>query len=162
MDNFDAFRTYWKVYGGWKDLLRSYYFWFSALLTAAFFPAWIRRSSEGDLTWPLTALSIGPSFISFSLGAMAIILAFSNEKFMALIQQKGADTSYFIRVVSSLFHFIIVQALSILVSLFALSWQYNTISALSFFLTVYGIAVAMAAASNLMDMSEILNKMAKK
>lgn len=160
MARFDAFKTYWRAYGGFDALVTSWYFWLSVFLTGLLVRAWSAVDIEGRLIWPDYALSIGPSFISFSLGAMAILLAFSNDRFLNLIQEDGADDSYFLQTAASLFHFILMQSLSVLLAIACLGWNYAFVSMFSFLFCVYGILVAVAAASNLLDLAEIMNKLA--
>ena len=72
---FKIFRKYWSLYGGTKAILTSPYFHVSLLLAVICSPY---------PKWQESTLTIVPSILGFSLGGYAILLAFSNEKFLSL------------------------------------------------------------------------------
>lgn len=151
-----AFRTYWRVYGGWASLWRSYYLLFALLFWALCTPLWFGDGVH-KFDWVDRSLSVLPGMISFSLGALAIFLAFSNERFLKLLRQKGAQDSYLMQVTTAFFHFIIVQFAALILSLLLLALPFLILSGLAFLIFSYAILCGVAASVALLDMAEILN-----
>ena len=151
-----AFGTYWTAYGGIRALLLSPYLSISGVFWALCKPIWYDQTHEG-FPWSDYALSILPSMVSFSLGALAIFLAFSNENFLKLLRQKGSPQSFLIKVTAAFFHFIVVQFVALGLALLLIAYPTIFLSGLAFMSFVYALACGVAAAAALMDMAEILN-----
>src|ERR1700730_18502873 len=66
----ETLRIYWKVYGGSRALFRSPAFLFSIIISTFCFPIWTGNLSAGYV------FSIVPNLLGFSIGAMAVVLAF--------------------------------------------------------------------------------------
>lgn len=154
----NAFRVYWRAYGGWYSLLVSPYALISGVFWAVCKPIWYDQMDAG-FPWREWGLSLLSSLIAFSLGALAIFLAFSSEKFLALIRQNGKPNSYFMSVVAALFHFIIVQFIAICSIILLIAYETVFLSGLSFYLFCYAMACGIAAAAALVDTADILNAM---
>jgi hypothetical protein len=153
-----AFRTYWKVYGGIRALLLSPYLWLSGVFWAFLRPIWGGKA-DGTFPWVEWGLSIVPGMLSFSLGAMAIFLAFANERFLRLLRQGGREDSYLMNVVVAFFHFILVQFFAIASAILVVAYPWVGFSAISFWAFLYALASGIAASAALLDMAEILNLM---
>jgi hypothetical protein len=151
-----AFRVYWRAYGGWYALIVSPYALFSGVFWAFCKPIWYDQVETG-FPWSDWGLSLLSSLLAFSLGALAIFLAFSSEKFLALIRQNGKPTSYFMSVVAAIFHFIIVQFVAISSIILLIAYETVFFSGLSFYLFCYAMACGIAAAAALVDTADILN-----
>ena len=156
----DAFRTYWRSYGGIFSLLTSPYLWLSGIMWAFCKPIWYDQASEG-FPWQGWAFSVLPSMVSFSLGAMAIFLAFSNENFLKLLRQGGKQNSYLMSVTAAFFHFILVQFVAIGLAVFLVAYPSIFFSGLAFWAFLYALFAGLAAAAALLDMAEILNAAGK-
>ncbi len=106
---------YWSTYGGWRDFLLSPYLHFSLLLLAITFATW---SEEG---WWEHVLSVVPSLLGFSLGALAIFLGFGSEQFRNVISGKRPDEpnkiSPYMSVTAAFTHFIVVQIAAVMVAI---------------------------------------------
>ena len=106
---------YWSTYGGWRDFLLSPYLHFSLLLLAITFATW---SEEG---WREHVLSVVPSLLGFSLGALAIFLGFGSEQFRNVISGKHPDEpnkiSPYMSVTAAFTHFIVVQIAAVMVAI---------------------------------------------
>lgn len=150
------FQIYWRLYGGLPEVLSSKYFWFSLFFTLLCFPLW-DLEAENQRTWASSAVEIIPSLMAFSLGAMAILLAFSNERFMARVQEQGKAKSLYMKATASFFHFILVQTASLFFVLLTQAYSVDVLSAIGFFLMVYGMGVAISTAGILLRMAQIFN-----
>jgi hypothetical protein len=155
-----AFRAYWTAYGGIRALLLSPYLLLSCVFWALCKPIWYDQSVD-LFPWSGLALSILPSMVSFSLGALAIFLAFSNEQFLKLLRQKGSESSFLMKVTAAFFHFIIVQFVALGFALLLIAYPSIPMSGVAFLGFIYALACGVAAAAALMDMAEILNAAGK-
>ncbi|HZZ79386.1 MAG TPA: hypothetical protein VFE62_12760 [Gemmataceae bacterium] len=156
-----AFRTYWKIYGGWRAVFESPYAYAAAGATALMAPIWLRPS------WWDLVLSILPSLLGFSLAGFAVFLAFGDDGFRRVIGGKRSsdesdEASPYLQFSAAFLHFIVVQILAICASLFAKSFymirltnkyviSFNEIIkpiwwAFGFLLFAYAILSALAAA----------------
>lgn len=106
-------KKYWSLYGGLKVLLASPYFHISLIITILLWPLWIKGG------WWDIVLDILPNLIGFTLGGYAILIAFGDDDFRALISGKLSrkDGSPFMGLNTTFVHFIVVQILSLIVAL---------------------------------------------
>lgn len=159
MSSFEPFAHYWKIYGGFRALLKSVYLWASVLITAGCFPFWMDRgffSDERPVADDL--LTVIPALMAFTLAGMAIILALSGEKFTRAIREGGREDSLFMKVSALFFHFILVQSIALILAFFLNSYpMQDWLAALAFFFTTYGVASAIAIAAMLLNVSRIYN-----
>ncbi len=118
--NGGIFKRYWKGYGGIKALITSPYLWASILITLLFYPHWSQ-----PLWWD-DVLSIMPNLLGFSLGGYAMWIAIGDDNFRKLISGEDSDgePSPYMEVNSAFVHFIILQILSMLLALFAKSYNF--------------------------------------
>tara|TARA_R110000868_G_scaffold205720_1_gene454314 strand:- start:340 stop:714 length:375 start_codon:yes stop_codon:yes gene_type:complete len=114
-------------------------------------------TEEGKRIWPQTEIDIIPGLMGFSLGGMAILLAFSNEKFISAIRQDGKIDSLFMKCVASFFHFLLIQTIALAFSIISISYDSNFISGLGFFFLSYGMLAAISIAGLLLQISRIFN-----
>jgi hypothetical protein len=88
------------------------------------FPQWW----SDRLAAPLV-LSVVPNLLGFSIGAMAVVLAFPTTTVFKIITEGGREDSYYLDLVTKFVHFVFVQVSALIFALFA--------SASSFFLFSY-------------------------
>ncbi|WP_370227307.1 hypothetical protein [Cognatishimia sp.] len=153
------FQIYWRLYGGWPALLSSKYLWFSVIFSVVCSPLWTSEE-DGERPWASAAVEIIPSLMAFSLGAMAILLAFSNERFMEKVQEKGKAKSLYMLATASFFHFILLQTISLFCVILLQAYTVHFISAIGFFFMIYGMCVAVSTAGILLRMAQIFNLLA--
>jgi hypothetical protein len=124
MEN-STFKHYWNSYGGFGSLLTSPYFWASIFISIILFPHWMFQ------TWWEDVLSIMPNVLGFSLGGYAILLAFGDSNFQALLSEKNNEsekdcssqksdsdeTTIFTDINVTFVHFILLQILSIILAI---------------------------------------------
>lgn len=85
-----GFSAYWIAYGRFTALIRSSYLWLSLGLPLFLWPAW--DVSDGkEAAWAEIAIQVLPSMVSFSLGALSIILNLAPGKFVKIITEEGAN-----------------------------------------------------------------------
>src|SRR5205814_6637527 len=75
---------YWRVYGGSRALFRSPAFLLSVLLSTICYPLWWSANSSAPLV-----LSVVPNLLGFSIGAMAVVLAFPTTTVFEIITEGG-------------------------------------------------------------------------
>lgn len=101
---------YFTAYGGWKAVLGSPLFWVSILTTAVGYSGWIQPK------WVEQTFTLIPSLLGFSLGTYAILFSLITNRMKralrATLNRQGV--SYLDEINATFFHFIFVQALSLL------------------------------------------------
>ncbi|MCK1541594.1 hypothetical protein IVB12_06260 [Bradyrhizobium sp. 179] len=70
-----------------------------------------------------------PNLLGFSIGAMAVVLAFPTTSVFKIITENGREDSYYLDLVAKFVHFVLVQVSALVFALFA--------TASSFFLFSY-------------------------
>ncbi|MEA3036655.1 MAG: hypothetical protein QOH04_2427 [Sphingomonadales bacterium] len=159
MRSLEPFRIYWKLYGGYRALLKSAYFWGALLLTGVCTPLWLKVDMLEETRPAIQiALTIIPGLMAFSLGGVAVVLALSGKHFLKAIRESGAENSLFMKVGVYLFHFLFVQSLALVACLVSSSYPTSApLGGLAFFLTAYGITAALATAAILFNVARIFN-----
>ena len=121
----DDAKSYWSTYGGFKAIWESIYFWSAFALNLALRPIWCGG------TWKDFALGILPNLLGFSIGAIAVTLAFPDKRVFAIVTDEGGSTSYYINNAARLVHFILLQILAIILAIFC-----KTYDARNLFMTI--------------------------
>ena len=152
----NVFQTYWRLYGGWHAIFGTPYPYIALFLSLILTPVWWEEV-DNERVWTSSAVEIIPSLMAFSLGGMAILLAFSNEKLMTAVQEDGKSDSLYMKTTASFFHFILAQTLSLLAVFLVQAYSIGLFSWFGFFLLVYGLLVSIAVAGNLMKLAQIFN-----
>lgn len=155
-----AFSAYWAAYGGLKGLVRSTYLKLSLAPVLLLWPAWQTDEKNVHAAWVDIAFQVIPSIISFSLGALAIILSLSSGAFLSAIQQSGRDDSLFMKMIATFFHFILVQFLCLFFAIICRFIHLDELSFIGFWLFSYCLASGIAAAVNLVGLAQLKNKSA--
>lgn len=155
-DTREFFALYWHLYGGWRALFRSPYLYLALALNIISYPLW-QTAGDGTTPWTGLAVDIVPNLLAFSLGGMAIFLAFSNESFLKIIQSEGKTTSLYMKASATFFHFIFIQTITLLVSLVNISHESTLVSFTGCFLLMYSLSVAVATARLLLQMARVFN-----
>lgn len=145
--------VYWNAYGGWRSLWTSPYLWLAAVATALASPYWYSQDK-----WIQNAVDIVPGLLGFSIGAFAILLVFSSDRFLSLISQEGRAGSIFMLTSAMFVHFILLQVCALVVAL--LSNAFPVFSGLGFFLLMYSIFSGAAVALALFNLAQVYNSAA--
>jgi hypothetical protein len=88
---------------------------------------------------------------------MAIMLAFSGANAFNIIAEEGEPKSLFIKVITSFFHFILVQTISIVMALLTIAYDNFFLSLIGFVALCYSLMVAIATAGQLLQVAIIMN-----
>jgi hypothetical protein len=102
-----------------------------------------------------------PNILGFTVGALAIILAFSNGDFSIYLTQKGNDESLFMKTIANFVHFIVIQIGALLLSIFSVAhngvvWKFATTTVLT-----YAILTTLSIAIQLFQMATVYNMSTK-
>jgi hypothetical protein len=143
---------YWAVYGGFRALLQSPYLHISAILTVI---TWGFRASNHSASE--IAVGVLPNLLGFTVGALAIVLAFSSAAVFATLAERGAPQSFFMRLTGSLIHFIMIQVLALVSAIIARMTDKTFMDFVSLFLLFYAVIVTFAAGLQLFLTAVIYN-----
>lgn len=154
---------YWYVYGGFWSLTRSTYFGLAVVSVLVGLDSWWIKVCGEVPVWREFAIAVIPSVLGFALGGMAIMLAFSTDRFLFAIKQGGKDDSYFMKVVASFFHLTIVLVTCMFCALFldpkiVPRILAIAISGIGFFTLSYGMLLIISTAAALWHTARIFNR----
>ncbi|WP_281686064.1 hypothetical protein [Pseudomonas citronellolis] len=110
---------YWEGYGGFGALFSSFYFWLAFALTLLNYGAW------SGLGWWDTVISSIPTILGFTLAGFAVFLGMDSGFSRFIAKKSSAKVSPFMSLVSAFVHFIVMQALSLLLALTFKSLQFT-------------------------------------
>lgn len=113
------------------------------------------KTKDGEAVWATMPTSILPNLLGFSMGGMAIMLAFSGSKVFTYITQDGKQHSYFIKIVASFYHFIIIQTLASMFGILCQTYSHWLLSFFGFWSMIYALLVAPATAAQLHSCSTL-------
>ena len=123
-------------------------------------PAWLELDEKGMRPWAQLPLSVLPNILGFSMGGMAIVLAFAGSSIFRIITESGAENSFFIKIVASFFHFILVQTVAIILGLICRIYPNVVLSFFGYTAMCYAIMVALATAAQLFNTARVANEAA--
>lgn len=103
------------------------------------------------------AVSVLPNLLGFTVGALAIVLAFSSSPVFDTLAQRGEPQSFFMKLTASLIHFILVQVLALVSAIVARFTEFKLLDALALFLLFYAVLVTFAAGMQLFLTASIYN-----
>jgi hypothetical protein len=144
--------VYWQVYGGSRALFRSPAFLASIIISTVCFPIWTQNLSAGYV------FSVVPNLLGFSIGAMAIVLAFPTTKIFEIITEEGRDDSYYLDLAAKFCHFVFVQVSALIFALVATAFPFFLISFLALSALIYAIGTGAMTALALFEVAIFYNK----
>ena len=151
-NQYKAFGQYFKIYGGIGAILRSPYVHVSVFLTIA-----CKLRMSASVTASEIAVGVIPNLLGFTVGAMAIVLAFSSAPVFKVLAQDGDPKSFFISLTANLVHFMIVQAAALIIGIVGKITANNSIDTLALFFLFYGILVTVSVGIQLLQTARIYN-----
>ncbi|WP_424627562.1 hypothetical protein [Bradyrhizobium sp. SYSU BS000235] len=102
-------------------------------------------------------MGVLPNLLGFTVGALAIVLAFSSAPVFKTLAEAGRPTSFFMKLTSSLIHFILVQVLALITAIVARMTEVAWLDTLSLFFLFYAVLVTFAAGVQLFLTAIIYN-----
>jgi hypothetical protein len=133
-------------------MLLSPYFHLSGIVALACYSLWW-NSAE----WSAITLSAIPNILGFSIGAFAVILSFGQGALTRLKDQDEAKSRY-LSLIASFVHFILIQALSLIVAMLGKTWSYAVVGFIGTLLCTYAILLAVAASFRLFRLARVYNQ----
>ena len=103
------------------------------------------------------AVGVLPNLLGFTVGALAIVLAFSSADIFRVIAEDGNPKSFFLTLTANLMHFICVQVLALLAAIIARIIDLPILDFVSLLLLVYAVIVTFSAALQLFQTARIYN-----
>jgi hypothetical protein len=143
------------VYGGRAALAKSPYLHVAAILTAICVLCWPK--GEGAPHAADVAIGVLPNLLGFTVGALAIVLAFSSADIFKLLSEEGEPTSFFLTLTANLVHFIFVQVAALVTGILAKIVDVKIIDITSLLLLFYAVLVTLSAAFQLFQTARIYN-----
>jgi hypothetical protein len=147
-----SLRHYWQIYGGVGAVLASPYVHISLVLTLICLPFWALDVKASEIV-----LSAVPNLLGFTVGALAIVLAFSSADLCVTLAEKGEPRSFFMLLTASLTHFLLVQVLALVVASIAKITAIHWLEYASLFFLIYAVLVTFAAGMQLFNTALIYN-----
>tara|TARA_R110000850_G_scaffold268380_1_gene399971 strand:- start:4995 stop:5411 length:417 start_codon:yes stop_codon:yes gene_type:complete len=132
----------------------------SLILTISLVGIWLPVDANGQRMWAVLALSVLPSLISFSLGALAIMFSMTSGAFLKILHKDGDNNSLYMKTVATFFHFMLVQIVALMLVLALEAYDTLLLSVLGFWAFAYSILCGLAAASNIVLLADLKNKAA--
>jgi hypothetical protein len=148
----EAIKHYWAIYGGFKALLLSPYLHLSLVLTGVCEWHWAPQIAASE-----TAISVLPNLLGFTVGALAIVLAFSSAPIFGTLAEHGEPQSFFLKLTASLIHFILIQVTALISAIIAHITASPGLDTLALFFLFYAILVTLAAGMQLFLTALIYN-----
>lgn len=148
-------KDYWTIYGGLPALAGSPYLHLSILLTLFCIFLGEDKISAADI-----AVSVLPNLLGFTVGALAIVLAFSSADAFVILAEEGYPQSFFMNLTANLVHFILVQVVALICGLVAKVTNIKALDTFSLFFLFYAVLVALAAGFQLFKTAIIYNAQA--
>ncbi|MBZ9934984.1 hypothetical protein LB518_01655 [Mesorhizobium sp. BR1-1-16] len=145
------FAHYWKVYGGSLALLKS-----PASLLAALMSLLALLTGRLEF-WSLGALASLPALLGFSLGAMAIVLAFPTTSMFKVLAEEGREDSYYIDLASKFVHFILFQTAGLMYTLVIPAKFLLLLDLVGFWLLTYAVLMGLVVAVSLFGTARLYN-----
>ena len=153
-----TFSDHWIIYGGFVALLKSPHLYIALLLTCISTWFWATNDRHEYLTKASDlAISTVPNLLGFTVGALAIVLAFSSANIFNFLAEHGEPKSYFMKLTSALVHFISIQVLALIIGIIAKVTDSRTLDVVSLFFLYYAVLVTFAAAMQLFLTAQIYN-----
>lgn len=147
----DSFGHYWALYGRWGAVLKSPLAHLSIVFSAV---AW---GTGRACDWTELAVSIIPSLMGFSLGAMAIVLAFPTTRMFEVLSEGGRQDSYYMDMASKFLHFFVLQTFALICGMCVPSGKYAAVDVLGFWLLTYSSLTGLALAISLYATARLYN-----
>jgi hypothetical protein len=103
------------------------------------------------------AISAIPNLLGFTVGALAIVLAFSSAQIFKTLTEEGEPLSFFMKLTANLVHFILVQVLALICGILAKITDVRALDIVTLVILFYAILSTLSAALQLFQTAVIYN-----
>ncbi len=171
----DVLKVVWDISGGWRRISRAWYTWAALLISVLCWSLW------WDAAWWDLSLEIIPGMLGFSLAGFAMMLAFGDDRFRAVLSRAMVVTggegtskhSAFMGYASIFVHYLVAQVLGLLLAIIAKAelgilplvggtgifrFAIGICHFVGFFFVVYSILMALAATLAVFRMARTADK----
>jgi hypothetical protein len=151
-------RRYWIIYGGYRALLGSPYLHVALALSAICIWLW-PKDIRGEYVARASDIAISaiPNLLGFTIGAFAIVLAFSSAEIFKTLAEEGEPKSFFMKLTSNLVHFILTQVVTLICAIAAKITEFRILDVLTLVFLIYAILATFSAAIQLFQTAIIYN-----
>jgi Co/Zn/Cd efflux system component len=151
-------RRYWVIYGGYRALLGSPYLHIALAISGICIWLWAKNEhSEYIAKASDIAISAIPNLLGFTVGAFAIVLAFSSAEIFKTLAEEGEPQSFFMKLTANLVHFILIQVIALVSGIVAKITDYRALDVLTLVFLLYAILATFSAALQLFQTAMIYN-----
>ncbi len=102
-------------------------------------------------------ISAVPNLLGFTVGALAIVLAFSDADLFSALAEDGHPNSFFMTLTSSLIHFVLVQVSALVLGIMAKLTNSPLLEIISLFFLFYAVLSTAAIGIQLFHTARIYN-----
>jgi hypothetical protein len=151
------FLSYWKYYGGFRAIIKSWYFFVSLIIVLCLII--FLYNDDNPPLWYAYNLSLIPILLGFSLGGYSFLLALSDKKFLSLfIDPYNSQKNYlspFKELNATFIHFILIQFMAIFIGLIGSLFNFTNIVffTLGLFALFYALMTGIAATMGIFKIS---------
>ncbi|WP_288396517.1 hypothetical protein [uncultured Acinetobacter sp.] len=173
---FKSLKDYWKIYGGFKAIIKSDYFWIAVFFTLISYSTWLTPD------WQSKFLGVIPSLLGFSLAGYAVWLTMGDQNLKKILSKKiiNNNQSLFMIINASFIHFIVMQIFAFIGIIFletnsikmfinnniitckilekVFLFIEQTFNCIIFFLNIYSILVMFAAIFGLFSIAKAMDR----
>lgn len=154
----ETISRYWTIYGGGLALLKSPYLHLALVLTGICILFWAKNNHlEYAAKASDIAISAIPNLLGFTVGALAIVLAFSSAQIFKTLAEEGEPQSFFMKLTANLVHFILAQVLALVSGIVAKIINSRVLDVVTLALLLYAVLVTLATALQLFQTAIIYN-----
>jgi len=107
------------------------------------------------------AISAIPNLLGFTVGAFAIVLAFSSAQIFRTVAEGGDPLSFFMKLAANLVHFILIQVLALVCAILAKISDSLALNVATLIFMLYGILATLSVALQLFQTAIIYNATAR-
>ncbi len=162
-DLYQSVKLYWHSYGKLKSFILSPFLHIAFAISYFAWPLW-NPVKDDAAVWYSLSLSVLPNLLGFTLGGYAILLAFGDSRFRDKISEQDEDDeepTLFMELNGTFVHFIILQAIAILLAVIGTAGTIRTgfFAWFGFTCFLYTVLTAISAAFAVLEISDLFQTM---
>lgn len=151
-----AIKQYWTIYGGYRALIGSPYLHIALVLSTICLWLWARNEQNEHIAKASDiAISAIPNLLGSTIGAFAIVLAFSSAEIFRILAEEGEPTSFFMKFTSNLAHLILIQVVAMVSGIIAKITESRMLDVVTLVFLMYAILATFSTAIQLFQTARI-------